>query len=213
MAKCENENKASLVVSYIYLVYMLMDWRENPGWGASRSSCYDLDGLDLICYSMKAKADRASDWLALELGEKPLARTHGHGHVFRVWCSKLTQLSPSVCLTLCNPIDCSMPGFPLHHQLPELAQTHIHCVGDAVQPSHSLSSPSPPAFNLSQHQGLFKWVSSLHQVAKILEFFSFSFSPSNEYSGLCHQGSPKLDFFLRENSYVLICLGCYNILS
>ena len=75
MAKCENENKASLVVSYIYLVYMLMDWRENPGWGASRSSCSDLDGLDLICYSMKAKADGASDWLALELGEKPLART------------------------------------------------------------------------------------------------------------------------------------------
>ena len=96
MAKCENENKASLVVSYIYLVYMLMDWRENPGWGASRSSCSDLDGLDLICYSMKAKADGASDWLALELGEKPLARTRGHGHVFRVWCSKLTQLSPSI---------------------------------------------------------------------------------------------------------------------
>ena len=74
------------------------------------------------------------------------------------------------CLTLCDPMDCSTPGFPVHHQLPELAQTHIHWVSDAIQPSHPLLSPSPPAFNLSQHQGLFQWVSSSHQVAKILEF-------------------------------------------
>ena len=65
---------------------------------------------------------------------------------------------------------CSMPGFPVHHQLPELTQTHVHQVSDAIQPSHPLSSPSPPAFNISQHQGLFKWVSSLHQVARVLEF-------------------------------------------
>ena len=63
-----------------------------------------------------------------------------------------------------------MTGLPVHHQLLELAQTHVHQVGDAIQPSHPLSSPSPPAFNLSQHQGLFQWVSCLHQVAKILEF-------------------------------------------
>ena len=67
-------------------------------------------------------------------------------------------------------MDCSTPGFPAHHQLPELAQTHVIQVGDAIQPSHPLSSPSPPAFNLSQRQGLFKRVSSLHQVAKVLEF-------------------------------------------
>ena len=72
--------------------------------------------------------------------------------------------------TLCDPMDHSMPGLPVHHQLPELAQTHVHRAGDAIQTSHSLSSPSPPAFNLSQHQGLFKLVSSLHQVAKGLEF-------------------------------------------
>ena len=66
-------------------------------------------------------------------------------------------------------MDCSTPGFPIHHQLPELAQTHINWVGDAIQPSHPPSSPSPPAFNLSHHQGLFKSVSSLHQVAKVLE--------------------------------------------
>ena len=74
------------------------------------------------------------------------------------------------CLTLCDPIDCSMPGFPVYHQLPELAQTHVHRVSDTIQPSHALSSPSPSAFDLSQHQGLFQWVSSLHQVAKVLEF-------------------------------------------
>ena len=73
------------------------------------------------------------------------------------------------CPTLCDPMDRSTPGLPVHHQLPELAQTHVHQVSDAIQPSHPLSSPSLPAFNLSQHQGLFKWVSSLHQVAKVLE--------------------------------------------
>ena len=73
------------------------------------------------------------------------------------------------CLTLWDPMDCSMPGFPVQHQLPELAQTHVHWVGDAIQPSHPLSSPSPSAFNLSQHRGLFQWVSSLHHVAKVLE--------------------------------------------
>ena len=74
------------------------------------------------------------------------------------------------CPTLCDPMDCSTPGFPIHHQLPELDQTPVHQVSDAIQPSHPLLSPSPPTFNLTQHQGLFKWVSSLHQVAKILEF-------------------------------------------
>ena len=68
---------------------------------------------------------------------------------------------------LCDPIDCRMPGFPFHHQLPELTQTHVYRVSDAIQPSHYLSSSFPPTFNLSQHQGLFKWVSSSHQVAKV----------------------------------------------
>ena len=71
---------------------------------------------------------------------------------------------------LCDPMDCSTPGLPVHHQLPEFTQTHVHWVSDAIQPSHPLSTPSSPALNLSQHQGLFKWVSSLHQVAKVLEF-------------------------------------------
>ena len=66
-------------------------------------------------------------------------------------------------------MDCSTPGLPVHHQLPEFTQTHVYWVSDAIQPSHPLSSPPPPTFNLSQHQGLFKWVSSSHQVAKVLE--------------------------------------------
>ena len=73
-------------------------------------------------------------------------------------------------LSDCNPMDCSTPGFPVHHQLLELAQTHVHRVGDAIQPSHPLLAPSPPAFNLSQHQGLFHWINSSHQMAKLLEF-------------------------------------------
>ena len=113
------------------------------------------------------------------------------------------------CLTLCDPMDCSMPGFPIHqfssvsqscptpwnpmnlstpgisvhHQLPESTQTHVHWVGDAIQPSHPLLSPAPPAFNVSQHQGLFKWISSLHRVAKYWSF-SVNISPSNEHPGL-----------------------------
>ena len=73
------------------------------------------------------------------------------------------------CPTLCDPMNRSTPGFPVHHQLPKFTQTHVHWLGDAIQPSHLLSSTSPPAFNLSQHQGIFQWVSSSHQVAKILE--------------------------------------------
>ena len=80
--------------------------------------------------------------------------------------SSVTQSCP----TLCNPRDCSMPGLPVHHQHPELTQTHVHWVSDGTQPSHPLSSTSPPAFTLSQHQGLFQWVSSSHQVARVLQF-------------------------------------------
>ena len=108
-------------------------------------------------------------------------------------CNKTWRLAnaPSVqfssvaqlCPTLCDPMDCNMPGFPVHHQLLELIQTHVHWVSDAIQPSYPLSSPFPPALNLSQHQGLFRWVSSSHQVAKVLEF-QLRHQSFNEYSGL-----------------------------
>ena len=80
--------------------------------------------------------------------------------------SSVTQSCP----TLCDPMNCSTPGLPVHHQLPEFTQTHIHRVSDAIQPSHPLSSPSPPAPSPSQHQSLFQWVNSSHEVTKALEF-------------------------------------------
>ena len=94
--------------------------------------------------------------------------------------SSVTQSYP----TLCDPMNCSTPGLPVHRQLPESTQTNVHWVGDAIQPSHLLSSPSPPALNLSQHQGLFKWVSFSHQEAKVLEFQlqdqSFQWTPRTD---------------------------------
>ena len=93
---------------------------------------------------------------------------------------------------LCDPMDHSTPGLPVHHRLSEFTQTHVHWVGDAIQSSHPLLSPSPPAFNLSQHQGLFKWVSSLHQVAKELEF-QLQFLPSFNSSFSSFQWTPRTD--------------------
>ena len=112
--------------------------------------------------------------------------------MFPAFCDYSVQLVAQLCPTVCNHMNCSTPGLPVHHQLPEFTQTHLHRFGDAIQPSHSLSSPSPPSFNLSQHQGLFKWVSSSHQWPKYWSF-SFSISPSNEYSGLISSRMEWLD--------------------
>ena len=101
----------------------------------------------------------------------------GFGWVRSSWASAFLGWSRSVqfssvaqsCPTLCDPMNHSTPGLPVHHQFPEFTQTHVHQVGDAIQPSHLLSSPSPPAPNPSQHQSLFQWVNSSHEVAKVLE--------------------------------------------
>ena len=95
---------------------------------------------------------------------------------------------PQSSLTLRNPVNLSTPGLPVHHQLPEFTQTHVHRVSDAIQPSHSLSLPSPPALNLSQHQGLFQWVSSFYIRWPKYWSFRFSISPSNEHSGMISFG-------------------------
>ena len=99
--------------------------------------------------------------------------------------SRLTQFSSvaQLCLTLCDPMDCSTPGFPVYHQLLELTQTHVHRLSDAIQPSHPLLSPFPPASNLSQHQGFFN-ESVLCITWPKHWSFSFSLRPSSEYSGL-----------------------------
>ena len=110
----------------------------------------------------------------------------GFGTDNDVYCFGSVQFSSVAqsCPTLCNPMNHSMPGLPVHHQLPEFTQTHVHPVGDAIQPSHPLSSPSPPAPNPSQHQSIFQWVNSLHEVAKVLEFQlqhqSFQWTPRTD---------------------------------
>ena len=107
----------------------------------------------------------------LPMEDKPLCH---------VQFSSVTQSCP----TLCDPMNHSTPGLPVHHQLPEFTQTHVHRIGDAIQPSHPLSSPSPPAPNPSHHQGLFQWVNSSHEVAKVLEFQlqhqSFQWTPRTD---------------------------------
>ena len=119
-----------------------------------------------------------------------------------MWGSPLRQSVRSVAqsfLTLFDPMNRSTPGLPVHQQLPELAQTHVHWVGDAVQPSHLPSSPSPHAFNLSQHQGLWQWVCSSHQVAKVLEFqfhhqsFQWIFRTEFLYDGLVGSSCSPMD--------------------
>ena len=107
-----------------------------------------------------------------------------------VWLRSSVQLLRPVQLFR-DPMDYSTPGFPVHQQLPELAHTHIYWVSDAIQPSHPLSSPSPPALNLSEHQGLIRWVSSSYQVAKVLEF-QLQHQSFQEYSGLI---SFRIDWF------------------
>ena len=94
------------------------------------------------------------------------------------------QIRSQSCPTLCDPMNCSRPGLPVHHQLPEFTENHVHRVSDAIQPSHPLSSPSLPAPNPSQHQSLFQWVNSSHEVAKVLEFQlqhqSFQWTPRTD---------------------------------
>ena len=105
-----------------------------------------------------------------------------HGIFSSVQFSSVTQS----CLTLCHPMNRSTPAFLVHHQLPEFTQTHVNRVGDAIQPSHPLSTPSPPAPSPSQHQGLFQWVNSSHEVDKVLEF---------QLQHQSFQWTPRTDFF------------------
>ena len=108
-------------------------------------------------------------WIKIVRARMGIPQVDSIAHVFT---SKFysVQFSHSVMADTSQPMDCSMSGLRVHHQFLEFTQTHVHWVGDAIQQFHPLSSPSPPTFNLSQHQGLFKWVSSSHQVAKVLEF-------------------------------------------
>ena len=132
---------------------------------------------------------RLSDWTELNLKMQWWKKPHLQSTIFLSFFKQVIQFSSVQSLNrvwhFATPwITRSTPGLPVHHQLPEFTQTHVHRIGDAIQPSHPLSSPSPPAFNLSQHQGLFQWVSSSHQVAKVLEFQlqhqSFQWTPRTD---------------------------------
>ena len=116
--------------------------------------------LNLACINGENNSTECIDF---EVFEQFLEHNKCHIHV------QFSSVSQS-CLTLCNPMDCSTPDLPVHHQFPEFTQTHVHWVSDAIQSSHPLSSPSTPIFNVSHHQGFCRWVSSSHQVAKVLEF-------------------------------------------
>ena len=117
----------------------VLDWRIPMDWGALWATVHGITELD------------TTEWLSTYI------------YIYMYVCMYES------CPTLCDPIDWSMPGFPVHHQLPEFAHNHIHRVGDAIQSSHPLSSSSPLAFNLSKHQSLFQWVHCSHQVARVLE--------------------------------------------
>ena len=117
-----------------------------------------------------------------------LRDAYSHLYLIAWWCCSVTKSCP----TLCDSMDSSTPGFPVLHYFLEFVQTHVHWVSDAIQPSHPLPSPSPPALNISQHQGLYQWVSSSHPRWPKYWNFSFSISPSNEYSGLI---SFRIDWF------------------
>ena len=135
-------------------------------------------------------------WLMEDIKAEEVFKNILSSFKWHVQFSSVAQL----CQTLCDPMDCSKPGFPVHHQLPESSQTHVHWVGDAIQQSHPLSSPSPPALNLSQHQDLFKWVSSSHQLARLLEF-QLNISPSSEHSGLISFRVSWLDFLAVQGTF------------
>ena len=141
-----------------------------------------------MCLMPISQGKRA--WKKLERGWE-ISLINQDRKVIFIQFSSVTQS----CLTLCDPMNCSTPGLPVHHQLPEFTQTHAHRVGDAIQPSHPLSSPSPPAPIPSQHQRLFQWVNSSHEVAKVLEFQlqhqSFQWIPSSKHLLISWLQSPS----------------------
>ena len=158
----KRDSSSHQVAKYWSFSFIISPTNEHPGLISFR-----MDWLDLLAvqgtlknllqhHSSKASILRCSAFFIVQLA-----------HPYR---SDQVRSVIQSCPTLCNPMNHSTPGLPVHHQLPEFTQTHVHWVGDAIQPSHPLSSPSPPTPNHSQHHGLFQWVNSSHEVAKVLEF-------------------------------------------
>ena len=147
-----------LLFSFLFVIVFLMSrfWWYNTASNVHHKLIYDISLTSVISIS--------------RLTQVQFHHIKMWSLISRQWLEKcqfssVAQSYPAVC----NPMNCSMPGSPVHHQFPEPTQTHVHRVGGAIQPSHLPSSPSPPIVNLSQYQGLFQWVLSTHQVAKVLE--------------------------------------------
>ena len=174
----ENFTQNKSLASLLREIKMLCTWNKNWRLFKEKRS-NDLNRL-LKIKKYDRRNKNVNRWVARQswenLPESRTQKTLSSPQILkqRERIKKLETASVSsvtrLCLTPCNPMDYSMPGFPVHHQLPELTQIHVHQVSDAIRPSRPLSSPSPSAFNLSQHQGLFQWGSSSHQVVKVLEF-------------------------------------------
>ena len=150
--------KVHIVKSMVFPVVMY----ESESWTIKKAECQIIDGFKLWFWRRLLRLPwtaRSNQSIQKEINPEYSLE----GLMLKLWVAQL-------CLTLCDPMDFSMPGFRVLNQLLKRTQTHDHHVGDAIQPSHPLSSPSPPVFSLSHHQGLFHWVSSLHHVAKVLEF-------------------------------------------
>jgi len=138
---------------------------QNRGTHRSRGITQGCTG---VCSAVSwALLNFGAAWVSYKMASGNIERPGGRGSRSRI--SQFSSVAQS-CLTFCDPVNHSPPGLPVHHHLPEFTQTHLHRVGDAIQPSHPLSSPFPPDPNPSQHQTLFQWVNSSHEVAKVLEF-------------------------------------------
>ena len=159
----------SLGVSFWSLSYQVLLQPESqtyPGQGADPPAGWGMTVF--LRWNLWSGRGRSTSWGPLTGVEYPQGLQHDHYWVgfSSVQFSSVAQSCP----TLCDPMNRSTPGLPVHHKLLELTQTRVHQIGNAIQPYHSLLSPSPPVPNPSQHQGLFQWVNSLHEVAKVLEF-------------------------------------------
>ena len=161
------------LTSSLYLINFVHHRHGLPRWLSGKESTHSAgDAEDAVLIAESGRSPGQGNDNTLQYSKDSGAwRATVHGVTkSQKQLSDSVQFSHSVMSNSFDPIDCSMPGLPVHHQLLEFTQTHFHWVGDAIQPSHPLSSPSLPVLSLSQHQGLFKWVSSLHQVVKVLEF-------------------------------------------
>ena len=154
-------------------------------WPSSHAPWCLVKGAGKLCLHKSLRMDVSNSFIynypILEATMMSFTRWMVH-----LWSIQEMYYSVQSCPTPCDRMNRSTPGLPVHHQLPEFTQTHVHRVGDAIQPSHSLSSPSTPALNPFQHQGLLQWINSLHEVAKVLEF-------QLQYQSF--QWTPRTDFF------------------